>query len=64
MRNLRERQRALNRDFAYFTHATFDFETSRPLAPPLDPAQYLATVCDGVERHLIRRERPRRVTLA
>jgi thioester reductase-like protein len=64
VRRLRERQRALNRDFAYFTHATFDFQTSRPLAPPLDPAQYLATVCAGVERHLLRRERPRRATLA
>jgi len=55
-RRLRERQRAANRDFAYFTHATFDFESSRPLQPPLDPALYLDTVCEGVERHLLRRE--------
>jgi len=58
-RRLRERQRAANRDFAYFTHATFDFQTSRPLQPPLDPARYLDTVCEGVERHLLRRERSR-----
>ena len=52
---LRERQRAVNRDFAYFTHSTFDFRSSRPLQPPLDPASYLDTVCEGVERHLLRR---------
>ena len=56
---LRERQRALNREFAYFTHATFDFRSSRPLAPPLDPASYLDVVCEGVERHLLT---PRRTT--
>ena len=50
----------MNRDFAYFTHATFDFQTSQPLDPPLDPERYLATVCAGVERHLLRRERSRR----
>jgi len=54
---LRERQRAVNRDFAYFTHSTFDFASERPLAPPLDPADYLATVCGGVERHLLQRRR-------
>jgi thioester reductase-like protein len=58
LRRLRERQRTLNRDFAYFTHATFDFATSRPLAPPLDPTRYLDVVCAGVERHILgRRER-------
>ncbi len=56
---LLERQRTTNRDFAYFTHATFDFETSVPLDPPLDPASYLDTVCDGVSRNLLRRERKR-----
>ena len=63
LRRLRERQRTMNRDFAYFTHATFDFQTSQPLDPPLDPARYLATVCAGVERHLLRRERSRRTVL-
>jgi hypothetical protein len=57
---LLNRQRATNRDFAYFTHATFDFETSVPLDPPLDPAGYLDVVCDGVSRNLLRRERRRR----
>lgn len=52
-RRLLERQRALAREFAYFTHATFDFRSARPLAPPLDPARYLDTVCAGVEAHLL-----------
>jgi hypothetical protein len=59
VRRLLERQRAANRDFAYFTHATFDFETSVPLDPHLDPERYLDLVCEGVSRHLLRRERRR-----
>jgi len=55
-RRLLERQRDMNRDFAYFTHATFDFETSLPLVPPLEPAAYLDLVCAGVERHLLQRD--------
>jgi nucleoside-diphosphate-sugar epimerase len=51
---LLERQRALHREFAYFTHATFDFRSSMPLDPPLEPAAYLKTVCAGVQRHLLR----------
>jgi thioester reductase-like protein len=58
-RALAERQRATNRDFTYFTHATFDFESSVPLDPPLDPAAYLDIVCEGVSKHLLRRERRR-----
>jgi thioester reductase-like protein len=58
-RKLLERQRAANRDFTYFTHATFDFESSVPLDPPLDPASYLDVVCDGVSRNLLRTERRR-----
>jgi fatty acyl-CoA reductase len=54
-RRLRERQRAVNRDFAYFTHASFDFAAECPLDPPLDPARYLDLVCEGVDRHLLRR---------
>ena len=57
VRRLLERQRAANRDFAYFTHATFDFETSVPLEPRLDPARYVDLVCEGVSRHLLRRGR-------
>jgi len=52
-----ERQRTANRDFAYFTHATFDFETSQPLRPALEPGRYLDLVCEGVSRHLLRRGR-------
>jgi len=57
VRRLLERQRAANRDFAYFTHASFDFETSVPLEPRLDPERYIDLVCEGVSRHLLRRGR-------
>jgi len=57
VRRLLERQRSTNRDFAYFTHATFDFETSVPLRPALEPGRYLDLVCEGVSRHLLRRDR-------
>src|SRR5262245_15268442 len=56
-RRLLARQRAINRDFAYFTHKTFEFRTSVPLEPSLEPASYLDTVCEGVQRHLLRRDR-------
>jgi len=58
-RRLLARQRATNRDFTYFTHATFDFATSVPLDPPLDSETYLDLVCDGVRRNLLHRERRR-----
>lgn len=54
-----ERLRAVNRDFTYFTHATFDFQSSVPLAPALDPANYLDVVCEGVSRNLLSRRRGR-----
>jgi len=57
VRRLLERQRTANRDFAYFTHATFDFESSLPLHPALEPGPYLDLVCEGVSRHLLRRDR-------
>jgi hypothetical protein len=61
VRKLALRQRILNDDFAYFTHATLDFASSSKNDPPLEPEQYLATVCEGVSRHLMRRtSRPRR----
>jgi len=58
-RRLLDAQRQLHRDFGYFTHASFDFETSVPLAPPVDPRAYLETVCAGVERNLLRGGRGR-----
>ncbi|TMA34503.1 MAG: NAD-dependent epimerase/dehydratase family protein [Deltaproteobacteria bacterium] len=65
IRKLVERQRVLNDDFAYFTHATLDFASSSKCDPPLEPAEYLATVCRGVSRHLLRRaDRPRRAAVA
>jgi thioester reductase-like protein len=60
VRRLAERQRAINDDFAYFTHATLDFACATPTLPAVDPVSYLDTVCEGVSRHLLRRERPRR----
>jgi hypothetical protein len=61
LRKLVERRRILNDDFAYFTHATLDFASSCKTDPPLEPARYLDTVCEGVSRHLMRRAtRPRR----
>lgn len=53
------RQRAIHRDFAYFTHATFDFEKSAPTEPAVDPTSYLDLVCEGVDRNLLQRERRR-----
>ena len=64
MRKLLERQRGINDDFAYFTHATLDFASSSPNGPALEPAQYVDTVCEGVSRHLMRRARPRRARRA
>ncbi len=58
-RRLLEAQRQLHRDFGYFTHATFDFESAVPIDPPLEPRAYLETVCAGVERHLLRSGRRR-----
>ncbi len=60
IRKLALRQRVLNDDFAYFTHATLDFMSAVP-SEPLQPEHYLDTVCAGVSRHLMTREgRPRR----
>jgi hypothetical protein len=59
IRKLVERQRAINDDFAYFTHATLDFAVTQQGA--VDPKRYLDLVCEGVSRHLLRRTgRPRR----
>jgi hypothetical protein len=60
LRKLAERPRAINDDFAYFTHATLDFATAARSA--LEPKHYLDLVCEGVSRHLLRRRsgRPRR----
>ena len=61
MRKLLERQRGINDDFAYFTHATLDFASSIQNGPALEPASYVDTVCEGVSRHVMRRtSRPRR----
>ncbi len=59
-RKLRERRRALQADFAYFTHASFDFEAQAGAEPQPDPAAYLDLVCDGVSRHLLRLRKQQR----
>jgi thioester reductase-like protein len=53
------RQRSIHREFAYFTHAIFDFRSSMPLEPRLDAGAYLDLVCEGVDRHLLRGDRRR-----
>ncbi len=57
-RRLGERQSAINRDFAYFTHNTFDFRTVTPLGPDFDPSRYLDIACEGMHRNLLERRRP------
>lgn len=53
-----------SRRFAYFTHSTFRFESSVPLADPaFEPGAYLDTVCAGVWRHLLGGDE-REVTIA
>lgn len=43
-----------NRLFSYFTHNTFQFESSIPFDPPgFDSIEYIATVCKGVAQHLM-----------
>ena len=54
---LAERQRAIQRDFGYFTHNTFDFRSSLPLESDFDRASYLDDVCAGVHRNLLQRRR-------
>lgn len=46
----------MNASFPYFTHKSFDFELSQPLSiAEFEPKQYVDLVCDGVYRHLMRR---------
>lgn len=53
-----------SRRFAYFTHSTFRFESSVPIADPaFEPGAYLDTVCAGVWRHLLGGDE-REVTIA
>lgn len=43
-----------NRQFAYFTHNTFQFRSSAPFeVPGFDPASYVETICKGVAQHLM-----------
>lgn len=54
-----ERLHFLNRAFSYFTTRTFDFQTKTLAGATetrFDPAEFTATVCLGVYRHLLRRD--------
>ncbi len=64
LRSPRQRQRtrrlleeidALNRLFPYFTRRSFAFRATQPFDPPdFDRGEFLALVCAGVARHLMR----------
>ncbi len=46
----------LNSVFPYFTTRSFDFRASLPLPPSHQPRPYVATVCRGLYRHVLRRD--------
>lgn len=46
----------LNEVFPYFTSRSFAFRSSYPLAASFDPPAYVATVCKGIYRHVLRRD--------
>ena len=58
-RRMAERRDNLLAEFPYFTHKSFDFRSSLPLGDDFDPAEYIDTVCEGVHRNLLSRERRR-----
>ncbi len=52
-----ERVSFLNRAFPYFTQNQFDFRPSHGIDfPDYDPAAYIDVVCEGVYRHLTRKD--------
>ncbi|HVH06561.1 MAG TPA: SDR family oxidoreductase, partial [Myxococcota bacterium] len=53
---LLDRIRSLNEAFPYFTSNTFSFEAAEPVPHP-GARDYVETVCAGVHRHLLRRDR-------
>ncbi len=54
---------ALHVAFPYFTHNTFDFQSSMPLPAEFDRTAYVAAACAGIGRHLLGGD-PRRASLA
>ena len=46
----------LNHVFPYFTTRSFDFNASLPLSATHQPRPYVATICRGIYRHLLRRD--------
>jgi fatty acyl-CoA reductase len=53
---LLERLRHLNDAFPYFTQNTFDFRSESIPPETHPPREYVETVCQGIHRHLLRRE--------
>lgn len=53
---LKRTLRSIDEVFPYFTRNTFRFESSLPLAGDFEVNAYLATVCQGVRRHLLKRD--------
>jgi len=56
VRRLIDRLQILGDTFPYFTHNSFDFRSSRPLAEDFDPLAYADQVCAGVYRHLLKQD--------
>jgi len=46
----------LNAVFPYFTTRSFDFRASLPLPAAHHPRSYIATICRGLYRHVLRRD--------
>ncbi|MNR78874.1 Carboxylic acid reductase [compost metagenome] len=53
---LKKTLRSIDEVFPYFTRNTFRFESALPLGGGFDVTAYLATVCQGVLRHLLKRD--------
>lgn len=53
---LKKALRSIDEVFPYFTRNTFRFESSLPLGDDFEVKAYLATVCQGVRRHLLKRD--------
>ena len=53
-KKLSTRRAYLNEVFPYFTTRSFDFRSSVPLLPAFDAEAFVAVVCRGVARHLLR----------
>jgi fatty acyl-CoA reductase len=55
-RKLAARLDHLNSVFPYFTSQSFDFVASLPMGASYQPRPYVATICRGIYRHVLRRD--------